>query len=329
MSNFLTRRLNFWTSAFYNKLRAAVAIMIAILSAITVVRDTLLNPQYRNWFLLKYLPTWAWYWWIIALLGSLLLLTLEGTFQVYQRDRSRILGRHKARVSEIRRDYQRKLTNAHLEELITGKNSVKEKQVTVTAEERRLFGSYALADEPQEESQVTAQKADPILVCKRVYVTPVHWSGFTFTVEKEPKEDCLYAAVAEFVNRPHAKGYVPPVSYLEAQITYYDDKGEYYGRTAHGFWMEKVDCFFDLDAGDIGQLIIAVGHRGLNIFAVDNYRAGAVNYDQKPPVELVGKCFRVQVYLSASHGVNETTFFEVAVKPDELFTIKIADEREH
>ena len=110
-----------------------------------IFRDAILDPKYRDWFLLKYAPDWSWQSWLVLGLAALLLLTLESGYNRYQCERSGFRKRYKARLSEVRREHQGQLANAHLESLVKGTDAPRVKQVTVTEAERRLF---AKQDEP-------------------------------------------------------------------------------------------------------------------------------------------------------------------------------------
>jgi hypothetical protein len=179
--------------------------------------------------------------------------------------------------------------------------------------------------EQSEAANSAPTKLDPVLVCGRIYITPVYWTGYKFTVQEKPDEDPIYSLVAGFVNRPKAKGYVPPISFLQAQLTYYDDKGRYYGRVAHSHWLGHDFFCCDLDAGGEAALIVAVSRRGGYMFAVSNPRSGATAYEEKPPLELKGDVFRVQAHLWASGGEELTVNFEIGAKPGELPTIKTVE----
>ncbi|HEX8072069.1 MAG TPA: hypothetical protein VF546_19120 [Pyrinomonadaceae bacterium] len=211
----------------------------------------------------------------------------------------------------------------------------RQREVVVTPEERLLAAKIggASADELKalqvREEERAQPRPEPILVCKTIYVTPVYWTGFKFILEEKPNADPPYALIAEFVNRPNAKGYVPPVRCLYAQM-YYDRKRDYYGRAAYAHWLGEEVCYCDLDAGGEALLIVAVGHRGGPMYAVSNPDEGVIGRrEEKPPLKLIWERFHVQAHLSGSlPDETATVYFEIGVKPGELPTIKVVNEAE-
>jgi hypothetical protein len=329
MFKWLNKRIAFWRSGIVKPLKViAVAILLLILPAIGIIRDVVLAPENRNWYLLKYIPNWPWYWWVVGILIGLLIFLEETNYRANKASLREQKLKHIERMARSRERHQAELTNARITALISTKDTSKETHVTVTPGERQLFAAMAGQPPPPDKKSLTQSKAEPVLVCKKTYAIPVYWTGYKFIEEQEPKDDGPYAVIAEFVNRPNTKGHVPSIYFLNAQITFYDAKGEYYDRVAHSFWLGYENCYLDLDAGGRGRLVVAVAHRGVNAFGVSNSNAGATRYEEKEPFELVGTSFRVSIYLSAQHGLGEATNFDFTYNADGLPDIKIADAEE-
>jgi hypothetical protein len=61
MANCLAQRAAFWKAALYTKVRAGVAVLIATFTLLMILRDAVLDPKYRDRYLLKYLNTFFMY----------------------------------------------------------------------------------------------------------------------------------------------------------------------------------------------------------------------------------------------------------------------------
>lgn len=310
-----------------------MGITVSAFTILLILRDAVLDPKYRDWFLLKYIPNWPWYVWTIIGVTALSLLALEGAYGVHKTELATFKKRYKTRVTTLKKDYREGIASARIEAILGATLTKPQPEEQALLIEQPLLEEKpvkVLENKLPEAQQVEAQesappKADPTLVCKKVYVIPVYWTGLKFIEEKEPKDDNLYAAIAEFVNRPNTRGYVPAISYLTAQITFYDAEGEYYHRVSHGYWLGHDLYHCNLDAGDKGLLVIAVGHRGHNMRAVENRKSEVEILKEKAPFEFVGKRFRIQAYVSA-HRESATVFFDFAYKADGLPEIQIIDE---
>ena len=118
MSNWFTRRVDFWKRAFYNKVRAVLGTLITVFTVALIIRDGVLDPGKRDWVLLKFIPSLPWYWWAITGLTALLYLVLEGAYAEHKAELANYRKRYKTRLVEIRRDHRAELTAAQLGSLI-------------------------------------------------------------------------------------------------------------------------------------------------------------------------------------------------------------------
>lgn len=85
MGSSLKRRWAFWTAGIARPVRAIiVAVLLLILPTIGIIRDVVLQPEDRNWGLLKYMPKIGWYWYAIVILVGLLILLEETSFRAHR-----------------------------------------------------------------------------------------------------------------------------------------------------------------------------------------------------------------------------------------------------
>jgi hypothetical protein len=325
MANWLTRRASFWKQAFYSKVRAAMGIFITAFTLLLIIRDGIVDPSNRDWFLLKFIPNLPWYWWLVIGTVLLLFLMLEGAYDVHNKGIAGFQKRYRARLKEYRKEFNSQLASAGVQALLAEK--LPRSEELVTGAERELFTRLGGKEQSRLEAQSEETlKPDPIVVCRRVFQTPVRWNGQTFMPEEQPQEDTFYAAVAVLVNRPKAKGRVPTIRYLSAQLTFYDAESEYHGRVGHAFWLGHDYGHIALSAGGEALLVVAVGNREGGMFSANNPDAQHSRYDDEKPVELEGEHFRVQAYLSDDNVELETVFFELSRDEKGLPLLKLAEE---
>jgi hypothetical protein len=324
MAKWLKHRFLFWKSGIVHPLKViAVGIVVLILPAIGIVRDVVLPPESRNWYLLKYVPNWSWHWWVICILVGLVIFLEETNYRAHRTGLRLQRQKQIERVARIRTRHTQQLTDARLETLVTDKTKPEKKEVTVTDAERRIFASKEQL--VRLEAQSTPKKEAHTLVCQRTRLIPTTMYSNIISEKEKGGEDDIYAVVAEFVNSPDAMGWVAPIEYLSAQITFYDSDGKYFHRINRGYWIEQSESRIILGSGDRGKLVIAVGLLGGKKFVLENDTDSYYSTAKKMPVELEGQNFRVQVCLTATI-LNEVTVFNLTVKPE--FTLEVSNDDE-
>ncbi len=78
----LTRRYAHGRAVLWRPLVAFLGVPWAVLGVLTWIRSELLPLPYRDWFMLRWLPSWSLSTWVIIALALLLLVLFEGSYRV-------------------------------------------------------------------------------------------------------------------------------------------------------------------------------------------------------------------------------------------------------
>jgi hypothetical protein len=72
------------------------------------------------------------------------------------------------------------------------------------------------------------------------------------------KTRSFHGVIAEFVNSPHAKGWVPGIEFLEAQITFRNAERHFVHRVSECLWLDHENSYIQgLQSGKRARLIVA------------------------------------------------------------------------
>ncbi len=80
--NWLKRRILVWKKVIWGRTTAVFTGLWFLIGLILFIRDELLPPEYQEkWRILKLIPDWSWYFWIILGLVVVLGIVLEGAYR--------------------------------------------------------------------------------------------------------------------------------------------------------------------------------------------------------------------------------------------------------
>jgi hypothetical protein len=171
-----------------------------------------------------------------------------------------------------------------------------------------------------EAQETKAAKRQRTIDCLPPYVTPTIFRD-NILYETDKSDKSFDTAIVEFVNSPNAQSWVRHIQYLQAQITYYDSKGNFYYRVGKCFWLTEKESYVHL-ADDRARLAIALAFDS-TVLAPENLNNDRQEYEKKKlgkdwPKPLVGDSFRVQVNLTSGDlsGVREAFTFALTCQPE-------------
>jgi hypothetical protein len=318
MANWLTRRVSFWHGAFRSKVRAGMGLFVAAFTVLMIVRDAILDPKHKDWFLLKYAPDWPWQAWLIIGLCTLLLLTLESGFSKNRADKRAFFSKHKERLSALKTAHQLELGNARLETLITGKETQKQPEVTVTDAERQLLASQSgsLGDDSQ---KVAAPDVMLDLRCVDTETIKVRLDGNNRITKDERGSNQAALAYFHLKPLPQSESWVR----VRAIVTLHDLDGNRKGRGKDGVWQYKNEKDITFSIGDTHALVVALcGEKVATYeYATQRSNRGMRALFLSPHVDVLeGKNFQVSVQLICQTGgellVDETFEFSLVTEPE-------------
>lgn len=145
------RFLDFWRTAFDGRVRIGMAIFIGTFTVAQILRDVVLAPEYRNWFLLQYVPAWPWYIWTMLGLVGLLVLTLESGFRRHETAIANYRHRYKERRKEQKSAHRAQLVDIKLER-VADQNKVAALAAPLPKISLRVLESFVL--KPLQEHQI-------------------------------------------------------------------------------------------------------------------------------------------------------------------------------
>jgi hypothetical protein len=98
------------------------------------------------------------------------------------------------------------------------------------------------------------------MACVGTYTVPFEFQyGNIPTLVEKAGEKTFDGTIAEFVNSPNARGWVPGIDFLEAQITFFDREGGFVHRVTECLWIGKGDSYIrQLQAGRRARLIVSI-----------------------------------------------------------------------
>jgi hypothetical protein len=327
MANWLTKRFSYWKASFQHRVRAVMGITISAFTLLLILRDVILDPKYRDWFLLKYIPNLPWYWWALIGLTALFLLALEGAYAVQRDEHLKLLKRHKARIREIKEKYKTDQIHAHTKQLVAATHISQQSTEITPPIKQPLLEEKPTQEIAKEDKaiEIDASLTEQRIECIRTYTAPTR---YTKEDTAEGEAAVLYeveevggrwpnTVIAEFVNSPNAKGWVTPIPSLRAQITFYDAQGNYCHRVSHCAWLKEPSEYIELEAGDRAGLAIALLLEAGQINSIENYNERGL-YEKKPPAKLDGKSFRVRVLLTGGRFdlIEEEFIFDLTCETD-------------
>jgi hypothetical protein len=316
MANCFTRRLAFWTGAFEGWVRKTMGIFVAFFTLALIVRDGVLNPQYRDQFLLRYIPELPWHWWLVAGTLCFLLLAMEGAYRFHGSTKSRLFHKHRERVKEVRADHQMREIQANAARLIEA-DCLAARPEAISYEPP----SVAINDPAR-----TAQ--GPNIWCVGTSVATIDYVDLKFTIQ-QPSLLLKHGMIAEFRNEVFPDSPTENVKGVVAHLTYFEGaKGKEIHRVSNGAWLGEDYNSTNFLTGRTPRLIIAtLTPEGL-MEAVEDTRESDERYFQPITVGLPAERLLVLVRLVAD-GYGElcqqyfwlypvpTASLELAVKSGE------------
>lgn len=309
MANFLTRRLYFWKQAFYSKVMAAVSILITAFTILLIIRDGVVDPKNRDWFLLKFVPNLPWYWWLVIGVLCLLFLALEGAYDVHKSENAKLLSKHRQRVRQLEEKFRVGEIHANTLELVAatrgGAQPTKQKKV-------------AQNNSIEHKARLTVLDCD-------AFGFELSPRGMISKANKDSK-----VAVVEFYRETDDTSH----SWIEvrAHIEFYDLEGNRLARVNDGFWHkehEELTQLAKFKVGDSRSLVIASNTMGATVVfggRLREHRIATTYINEFIPdfnISLDGKDHLVRVrLLSLKVGrsvLDETLNFRLSTDP--TFTI--------